>query len=521
MSQSVTFDVTPELKPGELLAEIAFPERFASSLLSPIEAMSPMTARMVEVADDHALLSASKHAFYGHFPLRLSPDVIWLTLTRNFALHVLDHAEELRGRFVTHQGKEKLSVERPDFLPGEDNPWEEVFAAFSDLVAKRVGKLRQWIKCDFSTTGSVERAVSDLMVMETFEPYFEYEMFAGCGIPRITLLGTAADWKSVRQRAALFGEFGLEAWCQALEPILAQFEAAASGNVDQAFWQSMFRYHSGSGPAVLTGWLTCLFPYLQDDKKQRYPNPALADWQARLELDRQQYFTESWRNPQGVGLDAYPSCLTNVPLSVHWGATRCLMRIVGGLIGVSQDATDGTVQPEVGWALTHGPDRSEWKCTTKRTIWPMMYNLPKRNEFLTVKNDAGQFIAQANMPTTLLGNCQLFLRCDKPENSDLPYSILQSYFLNELGEVASWRTKVAAAVRSQAGTEIPPELRLEEQLIEPSITATWGKGDRKRILLLEFALTWPDGSARKLKLAINNTHDLSSVVVESVAESSG
>ncbi len=82
--------------------------------------------------NDHALLTAFRISFYDHMPLRLSPDVIWITLARGFALHVNEHAEEPRHRFVHHAGKEKFTVLRPDFLPGADNPWPEAFEEFGE-----------------------------------------------------------------------------------------------------------------------------------------------------------------------------------------------------------------------------------------------------------------------------------------------------------------------------------------------------------------------------------------------------
>src|SRR6476660_712791 len=99
--------------------------------------------------------------------------------------------------------------------------------------------------------------------MDAFQPYFEYEMRAGCGIPSITLLGTVDDWKSVRRRAAMLSEFGLEAWTDALLPVLDDVVRAADGHVDPGFWRSFFRYQSGSGPSELTGWILVLFPYLK------------------------------------------------------------------------------------------------------------------------------------------------------------------------------------------------------------------------------------------------------------------
>src|SRR5215472_9132937 len=88
----------------------------------------------------------------------------------------------------------KLSVERPDFFLGRENPWPEVFAEFSQQIAAYVGKLRDLVVADFSTTGPIARAASEVVLMDAFQPYFQYEWSIGCGIPSITLLGTPDDW---------------------------------------------------------------------------------------------------------------------------------------------------------------------------------------------------------------------------------------------------------------------------------------------------------------------------------------
>lgn len=348
-----TFNVSPEIPLGKPLPQLDHKEFLHGAFRKPIEAMWQPAHPLVACSENHGLIVAISTAFFGHYPLRLSPDAIWLTLARGFAIHVGLHAEELRHRFVRHEGKAKLVVMRPDFFPGQDNPWPEAFAAFSEQLAQHVGKLCNLIRCDFTTTGPVERAVSDLMAMDTFQPYFEYEMVAGCGIPKILLTGTVEDWKSVRDRAAMFGEFGLERWSRLLEPILSQFVAAAEGRAEPEFWQSLFRYHSGSGPSVMTGWSSVLFPYLKsrDDSLQR--NPYLEDWRQRLEVDDGQHWRERAVNPQGVGMHAIPSCLASVPVKITWGDRETPMHFIGGLIGVSQDPETLTVQPECGWAIVY------------------------------------------------------------------------------------------------------------------------------------------------------------------------
>jgi hypothetical protein len=348
-----TFAVSPEVKSKKPLKKVDYVGKLRVALRRPIEATWLPKNLLVACDEDHALLTAFRIAFYDHMPLRLTPDAIWITLARGFALHVNENAERLRHRFVSHRGKEKLVVVRPDFLPGQDNPWPEVFEEFSGQLDERTGGLASLVRADFSTTGPVERAVSHMMAMETFKSYFEYVLRAGCGIPTVTLTGTAADWRRLREKAQHFADYGLEDWIGALDPVLAHFELAKAGKADVEFWRSMFRYNSGSGPAVMTGWANLLFPYLRDADEKLYPNPYLKDWKRRLEVDDCQHWRERWDDPQGTGLSAFPACFTSVPLKVFWGDRETDMRLVGGLMGVTQDHEALTVEPECGWAVVY------------------------------------------------------------------------------------------------------------------------------------------------------------------------
>ncbi len=347
-----TFTVSPEVKPKRQLEKVDYVRELRIAFRRPIEATWLPTQPLVACDNTHALLTAFQLSFYDHMPLRLSPDVIWITLARGFALHVNKHAEELRRRFVSHVGKEKLIVERLDFFPGEDNPWSEAFEEFSDQIAERTEGLASLVQAGFSTTGPVERAVSHLMAMDTFKAYFEFEMRCGCGIPSITLTGTNEDWQILRRRAQQFADYGLEEWIEILDPVLAQFERAKGGNPDIEFWKSMFRFNSGSGPAVMTGWANVLFPYLKEGNGLR-KNPYLKDWQQRLAIDDKQHFRERWDNPQGEGIGAVPACLTSVPIIVYWGSRKTEMQFVGGLMGVTQDDETSCVAPECGWAVIY------------------------------------------------------------------------------------------------------------------------------------------------------------------------
>jgi Domain of unknown function (DUF4419) len=348
-----TFAVSPNVTPKNRREKVDYVTKLRVALRRPIEATWLPRNMLIACDEDHALLSALKISFYDHLPLRISPDAIWITLARGFAQHVNEHSEQLRHRFVRHTGKETLSVTRLDFLPGRDNPWPEAFDEFSKQLIERTGGMASIVQADFSTTGPVERAVSHLMAMDTFKSYFEYVMYAGCGIPQISLTGTSEDWRRLRVRAQEFADYGLHDWIEALDPVLAQFERAKSGDPDTEFWRSLFRYRSGSGPAVMTGWANVLFPYLKDEDDKLYKNPYLNDWQQHFAVSERQTPREWLQDPQGVGIGAIPSCFTSVPLKVFWGSQETEMRLVGGLMGVAQDDQTFAVEPECGWAVIY------------------------------------------------------------------------------------------------------------------------------------------------------------------------
>src|SRR6266436_2509116 len=70
--------------------------------------------------------------------------------------------------------------------------------------------------------------------------YEKYWMTFTCGIPAITLTGTPADWRRIRERVDVIAELGLERWCRSLVPIADQLVRAAAGDADVAFWRRIY-----------------------------------------------------------------------------------------------------------------------------------------------------------------------------------------------------------------------------------------------------------------------------------------
>lgn len=254
-------DVTPATDPLPLAP---YHQAVSDFLGGPVESCSQYHGQLVADVRFHPLIACLHHAFATHRPICLSPDIIWLTLTQGLASHINANAEKLRRRFVKHEGKLKLVVRRDDFVKGSpENPWPEVFTEFSTAIRKHIGKAHDLIVADFSTTGPVERAASEVVLLDAMQAYFAYQVQTICGIPSITLEGTVADWESIARRAKQFARYGLGWWVDDLRPILDQFVAAAKGMIDRPFWDSIYKWKGrercGESEYV-SGWALKLFP---------------------------------------------------------------------------------------------------------------------------------------------------------------------------------------------------------------------------------------------------------------------
>jgi hypothetical protein len=307
----------------------------------PVEAMGASTAPFLP-SDEHGLLRAVHAAYALHYPLVLSPDAIWLAIAQGFAMHVNANTERLRGKLVRHDGQARLEIRRDDFVKGSAaNPWPEVFGAFSDGVARHIGRQRDLVVCDFSTTGPCERAASEIVLLDTLARYFRYGLGSLCGIPEITLEGTAEDWRALRRRARALEEYELGWWTDALGPVLDRLVDTAEGRPDVPFWEAFFKQVDDSGGPWVRGWINVLFPYLREGEAQTpVRNQAMATWKQGL--------SAGYGGPRPSSI---PSGLSRVPFAWHHLAQVFPMLFLGGFVGVAQDGGTLALRPAIGWAV--------------------------------------------------------------------------------------------------------------------------------------------------------------------------
>jgi len=204
-------------------------------------------------------------AYNQHHKLILRPDDVWLAIAIQFGLFVNANAEELRHRFVAHDGKKELVVRQVATLNTAD---------YGSLLAKdMVEQLKKavtdeelcaWILPAFSTTTDNDRVVGSVVLMASMKAYFDYKMELCCGIPEVTLLGTPEEWDAVHRRVDKLRSYGKECseWADMLEKITENLARSSRGDIPADFWQRVCHYTpTGSGPTYLSGWISvfCAF----------------------------------------------------------------------------------------------------------------------------------------------------------------------------------------------------------------------------------------------------------------------
>lgn len=178
--------------------------------------------------------------------------------------------------------------------------------------------------------------------MDTMQSYFEYGVMTMCGIPSITLEGNSLDWERLVSKVkALYTYPELEWWLDSVLPIVEQFKQASCGNVDKAFWSSLYKLENSSGGPFISGWIVKLFPYLVDGRSRKTDriNPVLKD-------------ESSW----GTTAEDFPSSLSKVPFDWDYFGETFQYEFLGGLIALTQDPTSLAIRPKVGWAVREKPE---------------------------------------------------------------------------------------------------------------------------------------------------------------------
>ncbi|KAJ6575578.1 hypothetical protein DFH09DRAFT_1311646 [Mycena vulgaris] len=314
----------------------------------------------------HTVISA----YNKHHNLILRPDDVWIAILTQFNFYVNANAELFRANFVRQK------------------------------ELKIVGLMGTVI----------DRTVGAIVMMSTLKAYFEYVFESiECGIPRVTLDGTKADWENIQQRLEKLKEYGLEtiAWyhhyvpaspklgnlaesspslatidqpdrslVHLLVPVISRFVKAfdspdAAPNLD--FWQRVAHFEpGGSGPSHYSGWISAFCVFNEEGSwigQRLHPADTSMDPESMTAKDFwSNYLKPSYIDPPKFVLDETPFHMVecrNIPASyVEVPVTLasqdgsqpepCTMiaGVIGTLVTSSEDSENkekDTVQPVTGW----------------------------------------------------------------------------------------------------------------------------------------------------------------------------
>ncbi len=298
-------------------------------------------------ADSLVLIYGAHPFFYGmyeayanHRPFVLSPDMVWILISQGFSHHINANPEKYRDRMVDFQGEMSLTIESDQ--PLDKAQWDKLIPSFAEEIKKNTkGTIAETVIADFSTTTSYEQIASEITLMETTKAYFEFVvMYAACGIPEITLLGTTEDWQKVYDKAMRLRSYDLDWWIDELEPILAQFVKTSKGKTDTKFWRNMFKWHTQKeygAPDIIDGWIVKFFPYDKDGKRFGLKT-----------LTRDSNLPDEMAEADVRFIEVYPD----------GSRVETMIELYGGFVGLEQNPENFALTPKIGWMVKKKDDAS-------------------------------------------------------------------------------------------------------------------------------------------------------------------
>lgn len=310
-----------------------------------VESCSNPDDLVVEPYGFHTLFETVHRAFDEHRPLILRPDDIWLVISQGLAACVNADPEKYRAAFVSHEGKAEIRIRRDSFVMGEfGNDWRGCFPEFSARIREHIGEANHSLMLSaFSTTGDIERAASEVVLMDVVQSYFEYVVETRCGIPTITLEGTLEDWAKVVEKTKALSKFGgLDWWLDRVVPVVQEFADAAAGNPNLEFWQNIYKGAEHSGSLSAGGELLKLLPFVKDYSGKQVPNPIL-------------------QGDEEISTSDMPQALSCVPFVWDYYGQTFDYQFIAGHVGIDVNQETGALSPKMGWVVRPAPQTSRRK----------------------------------------------------------------------------------------------------------------------------------------------------------------
>ena len=128
-------------------------------------------------------------AYKNHFPITVSPDMIWLLILQGYARFMDKYHELVREQFVNFEGQKTLYIDRYGIpvKAAKEEDWDGIINECVEQIGDYVGEeIITNLQSDFSTTNAATLVTSQASIMSAMKHYFNFEVgMGGCGISSI------------------------------------------------------------------------------------------------------------------------------------------------------------------------------------------------------------------------------------------------------------------------------------------------------------------------------------------------
>ena len=228
-----------------------------------------------------SLISGLVLAYKNHYPITISPDMIWILILQGYSRFMEKYSELVREKYVNFEGQKPLCINRLGIFPetATKETWSGIINEFIQKIEENVGKETiSNLQANFTTTNPATLITSQVSIMSAMKQYFIYKvLMGGCGISSITLEGSVQDWEKIKSKLEFLSNKALKWWTKHLIPIIDNiiktkyyYQKDQRLNKDLIeFWKNMIKV-KGKGdlyePHRINGWIVKFIPDYSDIK---------------------------------------------------------------------------------------------------------------------------------------------------------------------------------------------------------------------------------------------------------------
>ena len=291
-----------------------------------------------------SLIYGLAFAYNNHFPINVSPDMIWILILQGYSRFIDKYSELVREKYVNFEGKKTLFLnlfgKTLDMATEED--WSRLLYECTEKISDFVGKETILnLQSDFTTTNETTLLVSQTSIMSAMKNYFVYKGICGsCGISKIILEGTLEDWEKIKTKLNYLSKIGLNWWTKHLIPIIDNiiktkkyYQKNMILNDELIhFWKNMIKIKDKYDvyvPDIFNGWIIKFIPNYNEELPKLYDELKEED---------------------------IPDQIISCPLEIievgkDGFKTNYKCDIASGFFGIIQDEKSLAVKPVIGYAI--------------------------------------------------------------------------------------------------------------------------------------------------------------------------